>query len=154
MHMSRYLSFFFALIFVISLLSCDSEPRSDVLMADFLYSYGAEGVVYSSSAREGEVGYASRELLGKVYIFEGEFPKSYALLLNSKSGYGSECGFFVAESESERERIVDMCEERLSLLTRGEGGVIISRGRVVFYSSLSDGERAEKIAKRVIASHD
>jgi hypothetical protein len=120
-------------------------------MSDFLYSYGIDGVVYSSSASEGDVGYASDKLLSKLFIFEGEFPKNYALLLNSRSDYGAECGFFVCEGESERERVVDMCEERISLLTRGEGGIIISRGRVVFYSTLSDRERSEKCARRVIS---
>ena len=151
--MKRLLSVFVILIMIFSLVCCEEKVSADTLMSEFLRSYGIDGVVYSSSAKEGDVGYASGELLSKLFIFEGDFPESYALLLNARSDNGTECGFFVCENEGEREQVIDMCEERLSLLTRGEGGIIISRGRVVFYSSLSDSERAENCARRIISKH-
>lgn len=145
-------AFFLILLTILpSLVCCREEYPAEKLMNDFLYSYGATGTVYSPSRAEGEYGYVTPSLLSLIYVYDGDFPENFAIYLNPKSDYGSECGFFVAESEDERERILDMCEERLALITRGEGGLIITRGRVVFYSAMSDTERAGRVARRVIS---
>ena len=148
--MKKTLSLVIMLLLVPNLVCCHKEQSAENMMNDFLYSYGASGTVYSPSRSEGEYGYVTSELLNLIYVYDSDFPESFAIFLNPRSDYGSECGFFVAKGEDERERIVDMCEERLSLIARGDEGFIITRGRVVFYSAMEDSERARRVAKRVI----
>ena len=132
------------------LVSCaENRPASD-LLSEFVCAYGAEGAIYRSDASETEDGYAEYDLLKKIYTFYGDFPEEFAIFLNSHADYGSECGVFVCRDSGEVSAVEDMCFERVKLLGRGgENSFVVREGRVVFYSTMSDGERARRIWRAI-----
>ncbi len=135
---------------VFSFSSCCEQSTADELMESFLSAYGAEGVVYSPSRGEGELGYIDGELFHKIYVLDGEIPFDFAIFLNSHTDKTSECGIFICEDAAERMEIEKMCLERIKLL--GADSSFISRsGNVVFYSTMSDKEKSESIWRSVIA---
>ena len=130
-----------------SLFSCGREQTAEEMMRDFISAYGAEGVVYHSGCAEGDEGYLAPEKLAIIYQFSARFPTDYAIFLNSRAEYGSECAFFVTRDAEQRAATEEMCRERLRLL----GGGLLKRSRnVVFYSTMSDGDRAEQIFNQII----
>ena len=79
-------------------------------------------------------------------MFYQDFPDNFAIFLNSHADYGSECGVFVCDGGIGISEVEEMCLERIRLLGRGgENSFILREGRVVFYSTMSDGERARGI---------
>ena len=148
--MRRVFCFLLVLSMLFSLASCgESRPASE-LLSEFVSVYGAEGVIYRSDAKEWEEGYVEYDLLKKIYLFYKDFPEEFAIFLNSHADYGSECGVFVCRDASECETVSEMCLERIRLLDRkGENSFVIREGRVVFYSTMSNGERAKKIWQAV-----
>jgi len=151
--MRKILVSFSLFLLIVSLTSCTRELSADELLDEFIYSYGAFGTVYSPNIAEGEEGHIYNGLTERIFIYEGEFPKNCAILLNPRSDYGGECGAFVCEDAEELEMVSDMCRERVALLSGGEGGVIIRSGGVVFYSTLPDAERAESIWYKILRAH-
>ena len=131
--------------------SCREVPRASSILSDFLYSYPMGGNVYTSDASEGEVGYASEELLSRLFDYEGELSVGYAFLLAARPERGGECGVFVTDDALERERITEMCRRRVALVSDG-GGVVIRSGRVVAYLTSSD-ERAERLLRKIISRY-
>lgn len=154
--MRKVLAFtvFLALAALTALASCAKAPDPEKMLSEFIGLYSASGVIYSSECSEGENGYIDEELFRKIYIFEGELPRDYAIFLNSHTDYGAECGVFVCDGAEERDRVLDMCSERVRLLGRGNEAVFISRsGNVVFYSTMPDRARAEEIWYKIIRAH-
>lgn len=140
--------FCFLLIFsmLFSLSSCGESRSAYELLSEFVSVYGADGVIYRSDAEEWEEGYVEYDLLKKIYLFYKDFPEDFAIFLNSHADYGSECGVFVCRDSTECETVSEMCFERIKLLDRrGENSFVVREGRVVFYSTMSDGERARRI---------
>ena len=133
------------------LTSCRAEVRASTILSDFLYSYPMGGNVYTSDASEGEVGYASEELLCRLFDYEGELSVGYAFLLAARPERGEECGVFVTDDALERERITEMCRRRVALVSYG-GGVVIRSGRVVAYLTSSD-ERGERLLRKIISRY-
>ena len=81
-------------------------------------------------------------------------PESFAVILNSRADYGAECGVFVCENESERTAAMQMCEERLRLVSRGgDSALLIRTSNTVFYSTLSDKETAASVWRKIISAH-
>lgn len=149
--MKRLLIFTLALVLTLSMLvSCEAEPSSDELLREFISTYGAEGVIYSSECAEGDVGYLPRETLAKIYIYSGRFPENYAIFLNSRAGYGSECGVFVCDDADMRLSVEEMCLERIRLLSGGDNAFVTRSGNIVFYSTMKERGRAEEIFKKII----
>lgn len=147
------LIFIFVFLFC-SFVSCTRDFSAKSLIDEFLYSYSAEGIVYSPECAEGEDGYVYEGFTDKIYIYEGAFPENFAIFLNSHADYGAECGVFVCEDEDERARVTDMCEERIDILARGSENAFLARsGNVVFYSTMSDRARAEEIWRKIIRAH-
>lgn len=140
--------FCFLLIFsmLFSLSSCGESRSAYELLSEFVSVYGAEGIIYRSDAEEWEEGFAEYDLLKKIYLFYKDFPEEFAIFLNSHADYGSECGVFVCRDSSECFEVYEMCLERIKLLDRrGEKSFIVREGRLVFYSTMSDTERARRI---------
>ena len=145
-----FLTLFFLLI---ALNSCARELDATELLSEFVYTYGAEGVIYSPHVSEGSDGFVYEGLTERIFVYDGEFPENYAVLLNSRAGYGGECGVFVCEDADEWEMVSDICRERVALLSGGEGGLIIRSRGVIFYSTLKDNERAEDIWYKIMRAH-
>ena len=139
-----------SLTLLFALFSCHSEVIAEGLLSEFISAYGAEGIIYSSECSEGDEGYLPPETLEKIYVYSGRFPENWAIFLNSRAGYGSECGVFVADSADMRLAIEEACLERVRLLSGGENSFVIRSGSVVFYSTMQDGERAERIFKKIL----
>ena len=140
--------FCFLLIFsmLFSLSSCGESRSAYELLSEFVSVYGAEGIIYRSGAEEWEEGFAEYDLLKKIYLFYKDFPENFAIFLNSHADYGSECAVFVCRDSSECFEVYEMCLERIKLLDRrGEKSFIVREGRLVFYSTMSDTERARRI---------
>ncbi|MBQ7387053.1 MAG: hypothetical protein IJW03_02685 [Clostridia bacterium] len=148
--MKKTLLFLFTLIFTLSLVSCSEERSADELMSEFLESYGAEGIVYSPRRAEGEDGYIDSALFHKIYVLETTLPRDFAIFLNSHTSSDSECGVFICDSTAQRIEIEEMCLERMTLLS-SEYSFISRSGNVVFYSTMTDKTRTERIWHSVIS---
>ncbi len=143
--MKKLLFLFLFLAVALSFASCEPKRDATEMAREFLDTYGAEGVIYSSRETDG-CELLSDELFKKIYIYDGEVPKSCAVFLNSFADYGSEFGIFVCEDAEELRAVEKCCLERIELLGRGGDYAFLMRnGNTVFYSTMSDGERARKI---------
>jgi hypothetical protein len=81
-------------------------------------------------------------------------PSDFAVILNCRADYGAECGVFVCDGEAEREAALEMCEERLRILSRdADNSLLIRSGNTVFYSTLTDDERAERLWRKIVSAH-
>ena len=148
--MRRFFCAFLIVTTLFTFVSCGESRPAFELLSEFVSAYGAEGIIYRSDAAEWEENYIEYDLLKKIYVFYEKFPEDFAIFLNSHTDFGSECGAFVCEDGAEFSRVEEMCLERIKLLGReGDGAFVIREGRVVFYSTMSDGERARKIWKAV-----
>ena len=134
--------------------SCVKNPDAEKMLSEFLNIYSASGVIYTPECEEGDSGYISEELFRKIYVFDGNIPERFAILLNFHADYGAECGVFVCHGSEERERVVEMCTERIRLLGRGGDYAFISvNGPIVFYSTMPERARAEEIWCKIVFSH-
>ena len=147
--MKKIICFLLALLLSLSLISCEAEGDAYSMLSEFIAAYGAEGVIYSPSIPEGKDGYVSDGLIERAFVFSGRFPESYAIFLNSHTSGQYECGIFVC-SDAEELRCAEECAlERVRLLG-GKKGFVKRRGRVVYYSTMADRERAERIFDEII----
>ncbi len=134
--------------------SCAKSLDAEAMLTEFTELYTAVGTVYTPTAKEGDAGYIDDELFRKIYIFEGDIPERFALLLNYHADFGAECGVFISYSSEERERLVEMCTERIRLVGRGGDGAFITvTGPVIFYSTMPDRARVEGIWSKIIRAH-
>ena len=133
------------------LFSCKKQYDAYGMLWEFVRAYGAEGVIYSPAIPEGEDGCVTEGLIEKIYVYSGRFPENYAIFLNSHADYGSECGVFVCENADMALMVEEMCLERIRLLGRGSEIAFVKRdGNVIFYSTMSQRDRAEKIWRQII----
>ena len=148
--MRRLICVFLTVFLCFGIVSCGETRSASEMLFEFVSAYGAEGVVYRSDAEEWEEGYVEYDLLKKIYVFYQYFPEDFAIFLNSHADYGSECGVFVCRDGGEVSEVEEMCLERIKLLGRGdENSFVVREGRIVFYSTMSDSERARKIWQSV-----
>ena len=135
----------FLCLFILS--SCREPLPPKDLLYEFVKSYGAEGIIYHSEAKEGEEGYLSPEL-ERLAFGDRHLPGSYAVLLNTHLDTAAECGLFIIEGN--REELIDLCTYRTALLdTGGERTYIAIFGDYMFYSTLPDRDRAKRLADKV-----
>ncbi len=141
--MKRILVLLFLCIFVFT--SCGDAPDITAGLEEFVISYGASGVVYSTKYKEGEEGYIDEHLEERLFGSEA-CDIEYAVFLNTHLDYASECGAFLVP-ESRKNDIIELCQRRISLLDH-EGGRSFIRiyGNIIFYSTMQDRERAEHFA--------
>lgn len=150
--MRRILAFLLVLLIsVYSFCSCKKEVDPKGALGEFIAAYGAEGIIYSPEIPEGNPGYIPDGLLEKIYVFSGRFPESYAIFLNSRPEYGYECAVFVCDDADCVAMMEECCLERIRLLDGGmKRSFIIKSKNIVFYSTMKDKERAEKIWREII----
>jgi hypothetical protein len=149
--MKKTLYLILALAMLFSLCACNRRCDAHDLLIQFVRSYGAEGIIYSTKMPEGEAGYLPSELIEKIFVFSGKFPENFAIFLNSRADFGSECGVFVCSDVNELSVAREVCLERISLLGRGSANAFIKCcDNVVFYSTMQDRERAEGIWQEII----
>ena len=148
--MKKILAAFLIAFSTLTLASCKEERSADALLRSFLSVYSAEGVVYSPTVAEGEDGYIDEPLFKKIYLYDGKMPTNFAVFLNSHTDSDSECALFVCRDGTELLAVEEMCLERLRLLT-SPSGFIVRSGNTVFYSTMSDKARAERIWRSIIS---
>jgi hypothetical protein len=149
--MKRIIAIFLTVILCFSLACCQREIDAYATLCEFVSAYGAEGVIYSPTVAEGDEGYIRDGLIEKMLIYSGDLPDNYAVFLNSHPGIGSECGVFVCESEEQCRAITEACVERIGLVGGGSERSFVKRaGTTVFYSTLSDRERAERLWREIL----
>lgn len=142
--MKKLLLLPFLCLFILS--SCSEPLPPNDLLAEFVKSYGAEGIIYHSEAKEGDEGYLSPQL-ARLAFGDRELPKSYAILLNIHLDTHTECGLFLIEGN--KKELLELSASRTSILDpRGDRTYIAIYDSYVFYSTLSDRERAQKIADK------
>ena len=150
--MKRLISLFILSAVCISFFSCNKEISSEKILSEFSKAYGLEGIIYSSFKDPSEEGFIPEELVRQIYVYDGDLPKDYSIYLNSHSHKGSECAVFICENEDERQRVNEMCLERIKLVAnRSEDALIIRSGKIIAYSTLEDREKAELLLKKIIA---
>lgn len=140
-------------ISVLSLLlfSCGREHDAHRMLSEFVRAYGADGIIYSPQIPEGSDGYIFDGLINKIYIFHGIFPDNYAVFLNSRADVASECAVFVCTDADMTDMVEEMSLERVRLLASGDSRAFVKRsGNIVFYSTMPDRDRAEKIFNEII----
>ncbi len=138
---------------LLSFFSCSQKKSAYKMLSDFIYTYSAEGTIYSPEVAEGEDGYVSEGFCEKLYVFDGAFPENFAVFLSVRSESPSECAFFVSGGASESELIFDMINERLTLLGSPDETIIKKSRGIIFYSTLKDPKRAERIYSEIIRSY-
>ena len=84
----------FLCLFILS--ACEPPAPPVDLLTEFVKSYGAEGTIYYSEAKEWDDGYLSPDLASLAFG-ERELPRSYAILLNIHLDTATECGLFLIE---------------------------------------------------------
>ena len=136
-----------------SLTSCGSHESAYTMLSEFITLYSAEGVIYSPECPEGTEGYIDTTTVSRIFILHGVMPENYAIFLNSHVDYGAECGVFVCRDAAERDEVIEMCEERMRLLSGGDNSLLLRSGNVVFYSTLRQRERAETLWSKIIRSY-
>ena len=150
--MRRVISLLIILSLLLSLLcSCRSELSAHQMLSEFIDVYGAEGIIYSPEISEGAPGYIPDGLMEKVYMISGNFPENFAVFLNSHPYGFSECGLFVCEDADTLLRMEETCLERIRLLSGAKDSAFVKVGKnTVFYSTMSNRERAEKIWREIM----
>ena len=132
----------FLCLFILS--ACEPPAPPVDLLTEFVKAYGAEGTIYYSEAKEWDDGYLS-PALASLAFGERELPRSYAILLNIHLDTATECGLFLIEGN--KKELLELSIARASTLDpEGERTYIAIYGSYVFYSTLSDKDRAKRIA--------
>ena len=141
------------LAIILPLSSCAPRGGAREMLEAFLDSYGAETEVYSTDRMSHEEGYVSEGLLEKMMMSEGPFPEDIALAINQRAERGFEAALFICRDADEISAVTEMCDRRLSLLTEGVGGGLLLRsGKVVFYTTAEDRDRAEALFTKIMRS--
>lgn len=149
--MKKLLCLVLIIVLLTSLTSCGESGDPYLLLDEFVKEYGAEGVIFSPKIAEGQPGYVSPGLMEQVYRFSGDFPENYAIFLNSRPDYGSECGVFLCEDADMLLMMQEVCLERMKLLDgKGERSFLKIKGKMLFYSTMIDRARAQTIWKEII----
>ncbi|MBQ1260956.1 MAG: hypothetical protein IIX96_02995 [Clostridia bacterium] len=153
----RTVIFILCFSILITLSSCSERVSAEELIREFAAAYGTEGVIYTSSAKEGEEGYIDAELYRKLYDSEADFETDFAVMLSEGLDFIYEVGAFVAYDSSSALAALETVLMRIDFLSEmgyAEAPVVIRRGNTVLYSTLPDKEGAERIFKRMaIYSH-
>lgn len=134
---------------ILPICGCKRETGAREIMEKFVKEYPLSGRVYYSDSPEFEDGYIPPELFLSAFIWEGELPEEFALMLNSSVDEPCECGVFYASDASEMERISESCLERLKLISDGAYKLLYCRG-FVFYAVLPDLALAEEIFYTIV----
>lgn len=138
------------LVSVHSFSACGRDISADGFMREFAAVYPLEGTVYTSLAEFGEEGYMDDELFRRIYAYRGDMPEEFAIYLNKRPERGEECGIFKADGVG-TEAIAEFCIRRIKLLSeKNTEGMLLTSGEYVFYSTLSDSERAKELFYRLI----
>lgn len=149
--MKKTIAFIILFALLLSPISCKSEPNAYKMLSEFVSAYGADGIIYSPTIEEGNDGYIRAGLVESIYLFSGNFPENYAILLNARTDLSSECGLFVCTDAEMLGAVEEMCIERIKLICQGDSRAFIKQsGEILFYSTMQDRERAEKIFNEII----
>ncbi len=142
--MLKKLTIICIILALLPIYSCKSKTSAREIMENFVKAYPLEGRVYFSDSEEWEEGYISDSLFCDAFIWEGDLPEDFALMLNLSVDKPVECGVFYASDAALRDRITESCLERIGIICEGEYSLAFCRG-FVFYAVLPDTARAEEL---------
>lgn len=150
--MKKIISFTLAVaILCLALSSCEERRDAYSMLHGFISAYGAEGVIYSPVIPEGEQGYITDGLIEKLYIYSGELPDNFAIFLANRTESFSECAIFICRDADMLAMVEEMCLERVRLLSAGRTNAFVRKSRMlVFYSTMQDRSRAERLFSEII----
>ncbi len=159
----KYISLLIITVFlIVALPSCRNVTRTPhELMLEFKKEYKVGGVLYYSSASEGEQGYVYDGFFEALYGDGVGSVSDFALILLSQGDTVGECAVFLAYSEYDAVLISDMCYRRISFLASLgisqnteflDGAFVLRRGEYVVMCALEDNEDAKRIWKKLIQS--
>ena len=141
------------LINVIFFVGCAADVSAEDLLSEYLASYGVKGTIYSSGKQVHEQGYIGQEVLDKAFVYEGDFPNNFAICLNYRAAVGFEAGVFICDDADEVSAVTEMCEERLDAISNGKDkGIVMRSGKLIFYTTAEDREKAEDLFRKIIRS--
>ena len=132
----------------LTLFGCGERVPAVSALSEFTTAYGAFGVLYSKAADEGEVGYIDGDFFKTLYMCDEDPETDYAVFLCSGIDSIYECGVFMCRDDSSFMRAYEICSGRTDFLRKlgyADKPLIIKRGGCVFYSTLPDSEKAERI---------
>ena len=151
--MKRIIAFVTLLSVLMIFTSCQRDCSADKLICDFVSLYGIDGTVYSFSPSDADSSVLSSELFAKIFPDADVMPEDCSVLLNYRADYGAECGVLVCRSDTDRQPISEMCKRRMELVDPdGDSHLLIRCGRIVFYSTLRDTQRADGIITKLLSS--
>lgn len=146
--MRNFFAFLICPLLALTFLSCGEISAADSLVMTFTDAYGAVGTVYSPRANEGDAGYMSEGFFETLYSASPDLECDFAVFLSHSPTSPEECAVFITHDDTSRLYVYDTVMARVDFLKDlgfGESAVVIVRGGVVFYSTLLDSERAERI---------
>ena len=140
------------ILLIFTLSGCGKLYAPEELLREFISAYGVGGELFCSSAKEGEQGYIDPELYKKLYENTPDPESDFAVLLSSGLDTVFEVGIFVNYDDSSALRAYETLLRRIDFLRDmgySDSPLLLRRGRVVFYSTLPDSEKCERIFKRL-----
>ena len=144
--MKKFVSILMIILLVFGISSCDVNRSAYSVISEFMSNYGTRGRVYSFSMPEESGMMMTEELYRKLYPEATALPSDFAVMLNAHPDFGAECGVFVCRSTDERDEVTELAESRLHLLDpKGDRRLLVRSGMLVFYSTLSKRELAERL---------
>lgn len=151
--MKRVLAFFTLLSVTLLFTSCIKDCSADRLLCDFASVYGINGTVYSFFPTDTDSSVLSTSLFDKIFPNADVYPEDASVLLNYRADYGAECGVILCRSDTDRGPLTEMCKRRMELIDPDRDSHLLIRcGRIIFYSTLSDTERANEIITKLLKS--
>ena len=146
--MKKILSLLLLVCLTFGLTSCGEYASAYSLLDAFSSAYGLEGTLYHTGASEGQIGYMDEAFYEKLYARRSDPECDFAVFLTHSAAEPEECALFIAKDDTSRLQARDTAVARVDFLRDmgyGEEAVVIVRGDAVFYSTLRDGARAERI---------
>ena len=159
--MRRCIVFILCSLLVSSLFlsGCAATMSADAILRNFLDAYPlAEGVIFSSMARESDAEFADRQTLLRLYG-KDELPlyESSAVYLYSDMDTVRECGVFIVRSglgaTDDIVRTQDLFYERIHLVALAfpdANARVMRFGNTVAYVILPDPERAQRLLRSLV----
>lgn len=155
----RTIALLLALGMLTLLCACGRECDPVAFLNGFRDGYGIEGVLYSPTIPEGEVGYVDEPFYTRLFGADAPRPMRFAILLSPSLTEWYECGIFVCADGYDAIAVGEMCMDRLALVrsiadmtgaASGQRSCVRRYDTVVVYGFLRDIARAERIWKRLL----
>lgn len=151
--MRKTVSVLLLLALLISLASCGGEYSAYTVACELAESYGGFGTVYAECVAEGDDGYVDGDFFKTLYMTDPDPETDYAIFLSGGLDKPCEFGIFIAKDASSYLAVRELISKRLDMLSAVgylENSQVLRHGYTVFYSTLPDTERAERLFRSIV----